>query len=345
MTGAYGQGADNIIEASVVTPAGDVVVANECQHEDLFWAIRGGGGGTFGVILNLTLKAYPMPNVTLFGINTAAKNGTSPKTWWEFVAKFHALIPALQDQGLHGYWSMGAASRALGGSFFLWNADNLTVARVTAPLQEFFKNSSGLITYTASPIQLPTFYDLVKQLPALGDMSRNKATAASRLISRDVLTQNQTAVAETLEKLAKNNVESLTQDSISFSGTMTISSKPVNNSLNPVWRRASVHLIASQSYPATLSSIETEKVVSDMTFNKLNLLRELDPSSGAYLNEANDLEPGWQWSFFGENYGRLVTLKNKYDPNGLLWCNKCVGSEQWVMAQNGNLCPVYTLHQ
>lgn len=68
---------------------------------------------------------------------------------------------------------------------------------------------------------------------------------------------------------------------------MTISSKPVNNSLNPVWRRASIHLIASQSYPATLPSIETEKVVSDMTFNKLNLLRELDPSSGAYLNEVS----------------------------------------------------------
>lgn len=68
---------------------------------------------------------------------------------------------------------------------------------------------------------------------------------------------------------------------------MTISSKPVNNSLNPVWRRASVHLIVSQSYPATLSSVETQKVVSDMTFNKLNLLRELDPSSGAYLNEVS----------------------------------------------------------
>ncbi|KAK7444908.1 hypothetical protein Landi51_08266 [Colletotrichum acutatum] len=345
MTGAYGQGADNIIEASVVTPSGDVVVTNECQHEDLFWAIRGGGGGTFGVILNLTLKAYPMPNVTLFGINAVAKNGTSPKSWWEFVARFHTIIPALQDQGLHGYWSMDAASRALGGSFFLWNADNATVARVTAPLQEFFKNSSDSITYTAAPIKLTTFYDLVKQLPTLGDMSRNSATSASRLVSRDLLTQNQTAFAETLEKLAENNVESLTQDSISFSGTMTISSKPVNNSLNPVWRRASIHLIASQSYPATLSSIETEKVVSDMTFNKLNLLRELDPSSGAYLNEANDLEPGWQWSFFGENYGRLFTLKNRYDPNGLLWCNKCVGSEQWVTVKNGSLCPAYAFHQ
>jgi FAD/FMN-containing dehydrogenase len=37
--------------SDIVTPNGDLVTANECQNKDLFWAIRGGGGGTFGVIL------------------------------------------------------------------------------------------------------------------------------------------------------------------------------------------------------------------------------------------------------------------------------------------------------
>ncbi|KAJ5530564.1 hypothetical protein N7527_003957 [Penicillium freii] len=60
LTGVYGMGADNIIEATVVTPNGDLVTANECQNNDLFWAIRGGGGGTFGVILSPTVNAYQM---------------------------------------------------------------------------------------------------------------------------------------------------------------------------------------------------------------------------------------------------------------------------------------------
>lgn len=50
LTGSYGMGADNFVQATVVTPAGQIVVANEYQNSDLFWAIRGGGGGTWGVI-------------------------------------------------------------------------------------------------------------------------------------------------------------------------------------------------------------------------------------------------------------------------------------------------------
>ncbi|RAK81767.1 FAD-binding oxidoreductase [Aspergillus fijiensis CBS 313.89] len=49
-TGQYGMGADNISEAEMITPQGDHVTVNACQNQDLFWAIRG-GGGTFGVIL------------------------------------------------------------------------------------------------------------------------------------------------------------------------------------------------------------------------------------------------------------------------------------------------------
>ncbi|GAB1209143.1 hypothetical protein APSETT445_007909 [Aspergillus pseudonomiae] len=79
-TGNYGMGADNIIAAALVTPGGELVTANACQNKDLFWAIRGGGGGTFGVILSVTLKAYPMPSVTLVDLSISAKSGTRPSS-------------------------------------------------------------------------------------------------------------------------------------------------------------------------------------------------------------------------------------------------------------------------
>ena len=41
ISSAYGLGADNALEFTVVTAAGDVVIANECKHRDLFWALRG----------------------------------------------------------------------------------------------------------------------------------------------------------------------------------------------------------------------------------------------------------------------------------------------------------------
>jgi FAD/FMN-containing dehydrogenase len=40
----YGMGVDNVLQYEVVTADGDIKIANECQNQDLFWAMRGGGG-------------------------------------------------------------------------------------------------------------------------------------------------------------------------------------------------------------------------------------------------------------------------------------------------------------
>ena len=58
----YGIAAASLLEAEVVTAGGQVLVANACQNQDLFWALRGGGGGTFGVVTRVTLETHPLPN-------------------------------------------------------------------------------------------------------------------------------------------------------------------------------------------------------------------------------------------------------------------------------------------
>jgi FAD/FMN-containing dehydrogenase len=47
-------------------------------------------------------------------------------------------------------------------------------------------------------------------------------------------------------------------------------------------------------------------------------LRKITPNSGAYWNETDRYEPNWEESFWGkENYAKLKTIKQKYDPNGV----------------------------
>lgn len=55
----HGLAADWVLELKVVTPDGHVKVVNSCQDRDLFWALRGGGGATFGVVLSFTMALYP----------------------------------------------------------------------------------------------------------------------------------------------------------------------------------------------------------------------------------------------------------------------------------------------
>lgn len=60
----YGMGADNLLEAYVVTPNGRSLLTNPCENSDMFFAIRGGGGGTYGVVTEVVVKAFPTPKTT-----------------------------------------------------------------------------------------------------------------------------------------------------------------------------------------------------------------------------------------------------------------------------------------
>lgn len=57
----YGTAAGSLLEAEVVTADGQIRIANACTNPDLFWALKGGGGGTFGVVSKMTLRLHDLP--------------------------------------------------------------------------------------------------------------------------------------------------------------------------------------------------------------------------------------------------------------------------------------------
>src|SRR5665213_1544697 len=57
----FGTAAASLLEAEIVTADGNIQVANACMNPDLFWALKGGGGGTFGVVSKLTVRTHQLP--------------------------------------------------------------------------------------------------------------------------------------------------------------------------------------------------------------------------------------------------------------------------------------------
>src|SRR6201993_4981844 len=57
----FGSAAAGLLEAEIVTADGRVRTVNVCSDEDLYWAIRGGGGGTWGVVTRVTLRTHDLP--------------------------------------------------------------------------------------------------------------------------------------------------------------------------------------------------------------------------------------------------------------------------------------------
>ncbi|KAJ1411174.1 FAD-binding, type 2 [Sesbania bispinosa] len=83
----YGLSIDNVIDAQIVDVKGRIL-NRESMGEDLFWAIRGGGGASFGVILSYTIKLVPVPEtVTVFRVEkTLDQNATDLVVQWQQVA-------------------------------------------------------------------------------------------------------------------------------------------------------------------------------------------------------------------------------------------------------------------
>ena len=47
-----------MLEIEIITANGDLLTANNCTNTDLFWALKGGGGGSWGVIVKVIYKVH-----------------------------------------------------------------------------------------------------------------------------------------------------------------------------------------------------------------------------------------------------------------------------------------------
>jgi hypothetical protein len=94
MTRAYGLAIDRVSSIQMVTSTGDVVEANATTNADLYWALRGGGGGNFGIVTAFTLRLVPVSQVVIYALSWPAEKFPSVMRYWQDWA------PTLSDTNL-----------------------------------------------------------------------------------------------------------------------------------------------------------------------------------------------------------------------------------------------------
>ncbi|PZA14159.1 FAD-linked oxidoreductase, partial [Azoarcus communis] len=85
----FGLAAAGLLEAEVVTADGQVRIANACTHPDLFWGLKGGGGGSLGVVTRLTLRTHALPEVV--GAMFGAVKANSDAAFRRLIDRFMAF--------------------------------------------------------------------------------------------------------------------------------------------------------------------------------------------------------------------------------------------------------------
>src|SRR5262249_19204492 len=88
----FGTAGASLLEAEVVTADGQVRVVNHVQEPELYWALKGGGGGTFGAITRLTLATHPLPDD--FGAIDLSIRAKSEDAFRRLLAKFVEITRA-----------------------------------------------------------------------------------------------------------------------------------------------------------------------------------------------------------------------------------------------------------
>jgi hypothetical protein len=115
----YGLGADQVVEYKVVTADGQLRVANSVSEPDLFWALRGGGGGTFGVVVEATIKAFASPKIAYAAVFLNTTDYKDQKSIYDPVAYLHTQFPELVSKGVSGFYFV--FPNAIKGFFFSLN--------------------------------------------------------------------------------------------------------------------------------------------------------------------------------------------------------------------------------
>lgn len=331
LSSLYGIAADQVLSMEVVTADGRFVTASETSSPDLFWALRGGGGSTFGVVTSVVVKAYPQLTCSTITFAYSTGANVSDATFWEGVKAYFEGFEIYADAGHYGYLRIRNQGAGLGYSFSLqpWIAPGMNKSELVSLTQPYFDRLAKL-GIQVSPVvtQYDDFTSAWEANFPLGPWGSVALRTASRLIPRanwkDPAKFNATfAVIQSIIEEGGYIV------GFNIRGTGIRAPIPPDNAVNPAWRDALAHLIVGGIWTATTDEA-TMKMTSDkLTFDWMQRLRDLTPESGAYMSEADYIEPDYAQAFFGSKYPKLVELKKKYDPFDVFWAKNAVGSEGW----------------
>jgi FAD/FMN-containing dehydrogenase len=353
--------AASLLEAEVVTADGTVRIVNACTNPDLFWAIKGGGGGSFGVVTRLTLRTHEVPE--FFGAVFATVKAWSPEAFRRLIGN---VIEFYTDALFNPNWGEQIAFRPgneLGISMLFQGLDQAQAEAIWRPFFDWVAARPEDFSVEPEPtvIAAPArnFWDpeFLRQLPGLaladdrpgapegnvfwasnlGEAGQFLHGYRSTWIPAAFLgSERQQALADALFRAARHwNVTLHINKGLAGAPEWAVAAAR-DTATNPAVLDAFALAISGAEGPPSYPGIAGHEPDVAIARNEaaavgraMDEIRSLLPSVGSYVSESDYFEPGWQEAFWGPNYPRLRAVKDDYDPDGLFFVHHGVGSEDW----------------
>ncbi len=357
----YGTAAAGLIEAEIVTADGVVRIANACSNPDLFWGIRGGGGGSLGVVTRLTLRTRELPQT--FGAVFGTIKAASDAAYRALIARTMAFY---RSDLFNPHWGEQITFQSDNALRFGMVSQGLSQTQAETLWKPFLDWVRARKEYSfpreMKIVSLPArhFWDaefLRQHAPtAIVADERPDAPRDRFLWSGD---QGQVGwflhgyrsawmPASLLEEDAQPRlVDALfaatRQWEFALHFNKGLAGAPADaleaardTATNPdvlgAFALAMCGAFGPPAYPGIPGpgpDLPKARSQSASVGKAMDELLKVAPGAGSYVSESDYFEPHWQTSFWGPNYPKLAAVKRKYDPDGLFFVHHGVGSEAW----------------
>ena len=356
----YGTAAGGLLEAEVVTADGVVRIANRCTHADLFWAIKGGGGGTFGVLTRVTLRTRDLPQ--WFGAVKASIRPAADAAYRALIAK---ALTFYRTDLMNPHWGekMIFGSKRFEVSLLFQGLTQEQARSTWAPFFDWvrahseyaFVEEPRVLAVPARELWNPEY--MRQHVPGTILLDDRAGTAPNRAYwaeNREEAGQFlhgyktawlPAALLEPahLSALVEALFAASRHWSVAFHFNKGLAGAPPEEiaaaretAMNPAALDAfACAFIAGEGPPAFAglpgSGPDMTRAREDARRIGLAMdeLLKAAPGAGSYVSESDYFQVDWQQAFWGPNYPRLAAIKRKYDPHGLFFVHHGVGSEAW----------------
>jgi FAD/FMN-containing dehydrogenase len=360
----YGTAAAGLLEAEVVTADGKVRIANACTNPDLFWALKGGGGGTFGAVSKLTLRVRDLPELAGAAIFTV--KASSDDAYRRLIRHF---VGFYRDALFNDHWGEQvhfSPDNKLEISMVYLGLETEQSGKIWQPFLDWLAQSSAAYTIGSQPeiggMPFRHWWDVdwskEHHRDAFKADSRSNASPTNVWWNGDAgqvgwvvwgfeslwmpasLLQD-----DSQEKLANALFSASRFGEVQLHFNKGLAGAPSeaieaakDTAMNPsVCRAFALAIVADGQGPAYPGIPNHEpdaakgRKAADAVHRCMNELRVVASNGGAYVSESNFFESSFEESYWGANHSRLAQIKKKYDPDGLFFVHNGVGSEQWSL--------------
>jgi FAD/FMN-containing dehydrogenase len=358
----YGTAAAALLEAEVVTADGKVRIANACTNADLFWALKGGGGGSFGVISKLTLRVQELPEFA-GGANFKIK-AASDEAYQRLIRQFVGFYTEALFNDRWGEQIHVKPENVLEVSMVSHGLDTEQGRKVWQPFLDWLARTPKDYSIDGEPEigSMPARHwwdvDWRKEHHHNVFLADSRPSAGTNNVwwkgdggqvgwvvyGYESLWLPSSLLADDMQELLANalfKASRFSQVGLHFNKGLggapaeaiaTTKDTATNPSVLSAFALAIAAAGQGPAYPG-ISNHEPDvakgRQAAQHVHRGMSELRAIAPDGGAYVSESNYFEEGFQRAYWGSNYPRLTETKKKYDPTGLFFVHNGVGSEGW----------------